>query len=234
MRWPDALPQSVEMKQSLLYDQISCRLRVDGLPDLSAGHAAHSIGIVTGWSLQWVGRPELEGRREHLLALMQVVLPYARHLISGVAKRFGEPDQPVEIGPNIESGHRVLLRSSEPDTPPLEVHLDDAELADLVRVLDQLRLDPRLQLVMPVPDPEPLRARELLEKIPLQRRLAVPLGGLAALSLAAAAVVLLPPPPAPSPASRQPETSQPRRSGLQTAEPRARPVGEPTPRPDSK
>ena len=152
------------MKQSLVFDQLSCRLQVEGLPDVSVGQNGTALGIITGWSLQWLGRPLLEGRREHLQALMQVVLPYARHLISGVRREFSVPGEPVDIGPHPEGGHRLLLRSSQPDTPPLEVRLDDAELADLVRVLDLLRLDPRLQLPLAVPDPVPLGPRELLER----------------------------------------------------------------------
>jgi hypothetical protein len=88
----------------------------------------------------------------------------------------------------------VQLRSSQPDTPPLELHLDDAELADLVRVLDEFRLDPRLQLPLPVPVERPLRSRELMERIPLPRRLAAPVGGAAALALAAGLSSLVPPP----------------------------------------
>jgi hypothetical protein len=189
--------QSAGMKQSLVFDQLSCRLQVDGLPDVSIGQSGSALGIITGWSLQWVGRPLLEGRREHLQALMQVVLPYARHLISGVSRDFSVPGEPVDIGPHPQGGHRLLLRSSQPDTAPLEVRLDDAELADLVRVLDLLRLDPRLQLPLEVPEPEPLGPRELLERIPLHRRLTAPLGGAAALAVSAALVLLLPPPPQP-------------------------------------
>ena len=189
------------MKQSLVFDQLSCRLKVEGLPDVSVGQNGTALGIITGWSLQWLGRPLLEGRREHLQALMQVVLPYARHLISGVRREFSVPGEPVDIGPHPEGGHRLLLRSSQPDTPPLEIRLDDAELADLVRVLDLLRLDPRLQLPLAVPDPVPLGPRELLERTPLHRRLAAPLGGAAALAVSAALVLLMPPPPQPPPSS---------------------------------
>ena len=196
------------MKQTLQYDQLSCRLKVEGLPDVSAGQSSTAVGILTGWTLDWVGRPQLEGRRDHLLALMQVVLPYARHLISGVARRFGDDDTPVTIEPDGTGRHRLKLRSSQPDTPPLEVVLDDAELVDLVRVLDALRLDPRLQMQLPVPEPEPLRARELMERIPLRRRLAAPLGGVAALAMATGLAVLWPEPaPIPAPPSRPAATA---------------------------
>ncbi|EDY39287.1 conserved hypothetical protein [Cyanobium sp. PCC 7001] len=192
------------MKQTLRYEQLSCRLQVDGLPDVSAGQSGDALGIITGWSLRWMGRPELEGRKEHLIALMEVVLPYARHLLSGVERRFGQEDSPVEIGPRPAGGHSLLLRSSQPGTPPLEVVLDDAELADLVRVLDQLRLDARLQLPLDLPQPRPLRPREMQERVPRRQRLAAPVGGALVLVLAAGLGLLLPEPrplPAPSPSS---------------------------------
>ncbi|MEB3235718.1 MAG: DUF4335 domain-containing protein [Cyanobacteriota bacterium] len=182
------------MKQTLRFDQISCRLQVEGLPDVSAGHAQDAIGIITGWTLQWAGRPELEGKKEHLLALMQTVLPYARLLISGAPRLTSSDDQRVELSAAGPGAHRLLLRSSQPDTPPLEAQLDDAELADLVRVLDQLRLEPRLQLPLETPAPKPLRGRELLERIPKRQRLAAPAAALVALGLCTGASLLWPTP----------------------------------------
>lgn len=198
------------MKKSLRYDQLSCRLQVEGFPDVSIGQAGDAVGIITGWTLQWAGRPELEGRKEHLLALMQVVFPYARHLISGVARPFGPATGPVTIGPCPDGqGHRLRLFSSQPDTPPLTVTLDDGELSDLVRLLDNLRLDPRLQIELNVPEPRPLRPREVLERVPRRQRLVAPLGGAVAVALAAGLGVMLPmpsplppaPPAAPAPAA---------------------------------
>lgn len=192
--------QTGSMKQILQFDQQSCRLTLEGLPDLSAGHSGDAIGILTGWSLAWVGRPEeLEGRREHLEAILRVVLSYARHLISGVSRRIGEADEPASISQGEDGRHVLLLRSSQAGVEPLALGLDDAELADLVRVLDRLRLDPRLQVDLPVPPVRPLRAREVQERTPLPRRLAGVVGGAAALALAAASAWLLPPPPAPQP-----------------------------------
>lgn len=197
------------MKQTFRYDQLSCRLQLQGLPDVSAGQAGDRLGIVSGWTLAWAGRPELEGRREHLLALMQVVLPYARLLISGVARPLGQEPSPVEIAPAAAGGHTLLLRSSQPDTEPLSLHLDDAELADLVRVLDQVRLDPRVQVSWDLPVPTPLRAREVLERQPLAQRLAAPLGGVLALLLAASVAWMVPEPKPAAPvidARSQPDT----------------------------
>jgi hypothetical protein len=189
------------MKKILRYDQLSCRLQVEGFPDVSIGQSSDALGIITGWTLEWAGRPELEGRKEHLLALLQVVFPYVRHLISGVARPFGSSEGPVNIGPNPDGGGHVLeLFSSQPGTEPLALELDDAELSDLVRLLDALRLDSRLQIELPVPDPQPLRAREVLERVPRRQRLVAPLGGGLAVVLAGALGLLLPA-PAPTPSA---------------------------------
>ena len=182
------------MKTTLRFDQVSCRLQVEGFPDVSAGQPGDALGILTGWTLQWAGRPVLEGRREHLEALMAAVLPYARHLLSGVRRPFGGSPAPVQIAPEPQGGHCLVLRSSQPDTPPLEVRLNDAELADLVRVLDQLRSDRRLFLPLAVPPPLPLRARELEQRTPRLQRLAAPLAGAGVVAVAAGLGLLLPVP----------------------------------------
>ena len=189
------------MKLSSRYEQTSCRLVLEGLPDLSAGQDAQTIGILTGFSLALAGRTELEGKREHLLALMAVVLPYARHLLSGVPRSFGTAEDPVAICAGEGGGHCLELRSSQPNTPPLSLQLDDAELADLVRCLDQLRLDQRLALGLAVEPPQPLRRRELRHRQPLVQRLAAPLLGAGALALTAALLALLPPTPRPGSAT---------------------------------
>ena len=179
------------IKLSHRFEQISCRLTVEGFPDVSTGQSSQAIGILTGWSLALAGHTELEGKREHLEALLQVVAPYARHLISGAPRAFGDPVSPVAVHPD-GSRHRLELRSSQPNTPPLALHLDDAELADLVRCLDQLLLDPRLQLNLQAPTPQPLRRSELRKRVPLGRRIAAPLCGMAALGLAGAVSWIVP------------------------------------------
>ncbi len=218
------------MKKSLQYDQQSCRLTLEGLPDLSAGHGADAVGIVTGWSLAWVGRPEeLEGRREHLQAILQVVLPYARLLLSGVSRRVGRDEDPAEIAPGLDGRHHLLLRSSHPGVEPLELCLDDAELADLVRVLDRLRLDPRLQVALPVPAARPLRVREVQGRTPLPQRLSGLVGGAAALGLASAAAWLLPVPPPPAPTEAAPATGRSAAGSGRSAPAAPAPASAPTP-----
>lgn len=190
------------LQKTLAYDQPSCQLRVEGLPDLSAGQGSDDLGILTRWTLRWPGRPELEGERDHLEALMAAVLPYARHLVSGVPRAAGSA--PVSLTPAAPGRHSLQLHSRQSGAAPLDVELDDAELADLVRALDRLRLDSRVRLVWPLQAERPLRSRELIQRVPLQRRLAAPLGGVAALALVTALASALPPPPLRSPGSAQP------------------------------
>jgi len=181
-------------KNTYRYEQTAARLLVEGYPDLSSGQRMDAIGILSGWRMQLVAAPELQGTREHLEALMAVVMPYARHLLSGVERPFASDGDVVTIEP-AGSQHQLLLRSSQDGIEPLRLTLDDAELSDLVRCLDQLRLDQRVQLNWQLAENRPLARQELVEKIPLQRRLGAPvLGGLALISVVTAALVLPLPP----------------------------------------
>jgi hypothetical protein len=195
---PEAQPAiTPAMKLTSRYEQTSCRLVLEGLPDLSAGQNAETIGILTRFSLALAGKTEMEGEREHLQAMLAVVLPYARQLLSGVRKPCGNAEQPIEIRP-LNQGHQLELRSRQANTPPLLLDLDDAELADLVRCLDRMQLDEKVAVPLERPVPQPLRRSELVTRLPLQRRLAAPLVGISALLISAALASLLPTPKPPA------------------------------------
>ena len=183
------------------YEQTAARLVVEGYPDRSDGQEGDTIGILSAWRLQLVGAPELEGTRDHLEAMMAAVMPYARHQLSGVGRRFETDQGFVVISPEGDR-HQLELRSSRDGVEPLKLRIDDAELSDLVRVLDRLRLDQRVQLAWQLPADQPLARHELVERIPLQRRFGAPLlGGLAlAVSALVAMVIPLPTIETPQPA----------------------------------
>ena len=155
------------LKTTYQYEQTAARLVVEGFPDLSAGQSNEAIGILSSWRLQLIGAPELEGTRDHLEALMAAVMPYARHRLSGVQRRFGLENGFVSIAPD-QANHRLELRSSREGVEPLQLKLDDAELADLVRCLDRLRLDNRVKLTWTFPEDRPLKRQEIVDRIPLQ------------------------------------------------------------------
>ena len=205
------------LKTTYQYEQTAARLVVEGFPDLSAGHSSEAIGILSSWRLQLVGAPELEGTRDHLEALMAAVMPYARHRLSGVERCFGLNNGFVSIGPGPNpTAHLLELRSSREGVEPLQLNLDDAELADLVRCLDQLRIDGRIKLTWAFPDDRPLPRQEVVERIPLQKRLGPPLLAGVALACAIGTAWLIPLPqetketsPAPA-AVDKPETKSDR------------------------
>ena len=200
------------LKLAYRYDQTAARLMVEGLPDFSANQGDDVIGILSSWKLQFVGSPELEGKRDHLEAMLATVLPYSRLLVSGVARRCGDTDSPVSLAPGAEGGHQLELRSSRAGVEPLTIRLDDAELADLVRCLDAMRLDRRVQIPWPEQPLRPLARRELTEAIPLMQRIAAPVLGGASLLVVGVLAVLLPLPEdkAPQPAAVPAETTETR------------------------
>ena len=183
-------------KNTYRYEQTAALLLVEGYPDLSAAHGKEAIGILSAWRLQLIGTPELEGTRDHLESLMNAVLPYARHQLSGVSLRFGADGGFVSIGPmNFGNGHQLELRSSREGVEPLQINLDDADLADLVHCLDRLRLDERVKLTWTIPTDQALKRHQLVDRIPMQRRLAAPVLGGFALAVSIAVALLQPLPP---------------------------------------
>jgi hypothetical protein len=73
----------------------------------------------------------------------------------------------------------------------LTIKLDDADLADLLRCLDALRSDDRVSISWPEIVNHPLSRRELVERVPLVRRLAAPVfGGLALVVVGVIAMVV--------------------------------------------
>jgi hypothetical protein len=197
------------LKLSYRYDQTAARLKVEGLPDISADHGDGVIGILSTWTLQFVGSPELEGKREHLEAMLATVLPYARFRLSGVSRRCGDDASPVSLAPAEDGRHQLELRSSQPGVEPLSISLDDAELCDLVRCLDAMRLDQRVQISWPLSSDRPLARRELAERVPLVNRLAPSVLGGGAFLLVAGLVSLLPLPEIKTPKPTSASTEQP-------------------------
>lgn len=183
-------------KNSYRYEQTAARLIVEGYPDLSASQAAEAIGILSTWKLQLVGAPEVEGTRDHLESMMSVVMPYARYQLSGIGRSFGGESRFVCIQPTeSEHRHQLELRSSREGVQPLQLTIDDAELADLIRCLDRLRLDERVRLNWSFPDDRPLTRQEIADRIPIPQRIGAPvLGGLALVAAFAIALIIPLPP----------------------------------------
>ena len=180
----------------LRFEQSSARLDLFGLPDVTrdpetATDGHQHLGILTRWELVIGQQATLEGRLDHLQGLLEVVLTYVRRLISSSPRHCGGTAQRVEIEPQ-EGGHRLTVHSSQPDTPPLRLMLDSAELADLTQCLDQMLNDPRISLPLVAPQARPLPRRDLPRTVPLVQRFVAPAAAAASLLVTAALVSVVP------------------------------------------
>ncbi len=130
---------------SYKFDQNSTSLELSGMPDVSNGDSDHTLGILSSWTLKIIGSPLLEGEKEHLDNLMQVILQYSRSYISGIRKTIISNKNIVSLSP-YGLYHKLLLYSTRKGVKPLEIILDDSELSDLTRCFDHLRFDSRLNM----------------------------------------------------------------------------------------
>ena len=150
---------------SYKFDQASTSLIIAGMPDVSNGDSENTIGILSSWTLKIIGSPVLEGEKEHLDNLMQVILQYSRSYISGIRKTFISNQKIVIISP-MGNSHKLLLNSTKKGVKPLEIILDDSELSDLTRCLDLLRFDPRFNIKWNVKKEIPFTKKYILTSVP--------------------------------------------------------------------
>ena len=164
---------------SIQYTLLGCRFNLLGQGVEDGDHS--TITELEQFTLDLEEHVHLTGSRLHLEALVETLLPYARHMVSGHPREFRSTNRKVSIAP-WHRGHRLRFRAGDDtrDNSPgnYDVQLDDGELANMVRCLDVVVHDPRFQLDITAPPMEGLRERELLNRLPLRRRLAAPLGGL--------------------------------------------------------
>ena len=149
---------------SYTFDQNSSSLELSGMPDVSNGDSEDTIGILSSWTLKIIGSPLLEGEKEHLDNLMEVILKYSRSYISGIRKTFISNKNIVTISP-LGINHKLLLNSTKKDVKPLEIILDDSELSDLTRCIDLLRFDPRFNIKWNIELDKPYSKRYIHTKI---------------------------------------------------------------------
>jgi len=149
---------------SYRFSQNSSSLEIAGMPDVSNGDSEDTIGILSSWTLKIIGSPLLEGEKEHLDNLMEVILQYSRSYISGIRKTFISNNNIVTLAP-LGVDHKLLLKSTKKGVKPLEIILDDSELADLTRCLDLLRFDNRFNISWNIKLDKPFRKRYIISNL---------------------------------------------------------------------
>ena len=161
---------------SIQYTLLGCRLHLLGQGAEDGDNS--TITELKQLTLDLEDHVRLTGGQMHLEALVQTLLPYARHIISGQTREFTSANGTVSITP-FHRGHRLRFQKDGGSREKYDVQLDDGELANVVRCLDAVIHDPRLQVDITAPPMQGLRERELRNRLPLRRRLAAPVGGLA-------------------------------------------------------
>ena len=141
------------------YDQHSVRLEIEGLPDKSAGQGSEVIGILSSWKLQIIGHPELMGNKLHLEDFMSVIMQYSRFCISGIYPELTSKNNTVQIS-KLKNDHKLTLRSTREGVKPIDIFLDDADLADLARCLDKMLEDENISVEWSLPTYQPLTRRQ--------------------------------------------------------------------------
>ena len=149
---------------SYRFDQNSSSLSISGMPDVSNGDSENTIGILSSWSLKIIGSPLIEGEKEHLDNLMQVIFLYSRSYISGIRKTFVSNKKIITISP-FGMSHKLLLKSTKEGVKPLEIILDDSELSDLTRCLDLLRFDSRFSIQWDIDQDLPFSKRYIVNNL---------------------------------------------------------------------
>ena len=149
---------------SYRFVQNSTSLEISGIPDVSNGDPNETIGILSSWTLKIIGCPQLEGEKEHLENLMQVILQYSRSYISGIRQTFISNTKNVTISP-FGISHKLFLKSSRKGVNPLEIIIDDSELSDLTRCFDLLRFDPRFNIKWDVKKERPFSKKYLINSV---------------------------------------------------------------------
>nr|YP_002049426.1 hypothetical protein PCC_0802 [Paulinella chromatophora]ACB43216.1 hypothetical protein PCC_0802 [Paulinella chromatophora] len=134
-------------KSFYCYEQVAARLQIEILPNAYITKQNKLINVVTKWTLNIVGQPQLEGRAEHLSALINTVLNYANCIVGGISKSFKSDEKLVTIYSS-QLGHALVLRSNKLNIGNIYLQIDDAQLIDLVRCLDAVSSDKRITPIL--------------------------------------------------------------------------------------
>jgi len=124
------------MQNKLLFHQSSVSLEIIGLPDYSNNENKDQISIISQWKLIIIDKPLIEGKIEHLGAIMDAFYIYSNLLISNEIPLYNS--KLIDIKPDNLNTHNVVLKSSKPDVKPLKIKIGNSLLADIVNCFDQL------------------------------------------------------------------------------------------------
>ena len=125
------------LQKKYKFSQSSTGLEVIGMPDLSNDDNDNSISIISKWKLSIINQPEIEGGIDHLKSVVKAFYKYSMLILLDQEEKL--ESNLIDIIPDNDGKHDVLLKSTKKNTKPLKIKLGNAELSDIINCLDQLR-----------------------------------------------------------------------------------------------
>ena len=132
------------MQNKLLFHQSSVSLEIKGLPDYSNNENKDQISIISQWKLIIINQPLIEGKIEHLGAIMDAFYIYTNLLIKNESPLF--ESKLIDIKADNLHIHNIVLKSSKPDVKPLIIKIGNSLLSDTINCFDQLNESSKVRI----------------------------------------------------------------------------------------
>ena len=124
------------LQNRLSFHQSSVTLEIKGLPDYSNNENKEQISIISGWKLNIIDKPLIEGKIDHLAPIMNAFYVYSNLLIKNKIP-FYESNL-IDIKAENLHIHNIVLKSSKPNVQPLIIKIGNSLLSDIISCFDQL------------------------------------------------------------------------------------------------
>ena len=132
------------MQNKLSFHQSSASLEIIGLPDYSNNENKDQISIISQWKLTIVDNPLIEGKIEHLGAIMDAFYIYSKLLIKNEIPIY--ESKLIDIKAENLHIHNIVLKSSKPNVKPLLLKIGNSLLSDTINCFDQLNESPKVRI----------------------------------------------------------------------------------------
>tara|TARA_Y100001968_G_scaffold158758_1_gene145187 strand:+ start:3449 stop:4045 length:597 start_codon:yes stop_codon:yes gene_type:complete len=126
------------------FHQSSVSLEIIGLPDYSKNDEEKSISIISKWKLSIINQPEIEGSLDHLKSIISTFYKYSMSVLLDQEEYL--VNKLIEIKPNNNGSHTIVLKSTKVDVKPLKIVIGNAELSDIINCIDQLKDSKKINL----------------------------------------------------------------------------------------
>tara|TARA_A100001388_G_scaffold274200_1_gene257403 strand:- start:1108 stop:1698 length:591 start_codon:yes stop_codon:yes gene_type:complete len=124
------------LQNRLSFHQSSVTLEIKGLPDYSNNENKEQISIISGWKLNIIDKPLIEGKIDHLAPIMNAFYVYSNLLMKNKIPLY--ESNLIDIKAENLHIHNIVLKSSKPNVQPLIIKIGNSLLSDIISCFDQL------------------------------------------------------------------------------------------------